>query len=96
MVLLLLGIFGYRAGEQTTVQGWIALLAFGIVIYIFGAAADLWHMPRRLEFLLSPDAQALVVVLLIFGLVVWFITKEDKTQAEGIVEKVGQWLGRKR
>ncbi len=94
MVLLLIGIFGWKVGgEGTTIQGWIALIAFLVVGYIFGAAADLWHIPDRLSFLLSPDTQALIVVFLIFGLVVWFITKEEKESAgEGALKSLGKTM----
>jgi hypothetical protein len=95
MVLLLIGIFGWKVGgEGTSIQGWIALIAFLIVIYIFGAAADMWHIPDRLSFMLNPDTQALIVVLLIFGLVVWFITKEEKESAgESALKSFGKTVG---
>ncbi|MBI4149898.1 hypothetical protein HY488_00680 [Candidatus Woesearchaeota archaeon] len=95
MVLILIGLFGWSVGgEGTSIQGWIAFLAFLAVVYIFGAAADLWHIPNRLNFLLNPDTQALIVVLLIFGIVVWFITKEEKESAgEGALKSLGKTLG---
>src|SRR3989344_6860080 len=80
MVLVLIGVFGWKVGgEHTSIQGWLALIMFLLVVYIFGAAANLWHMPTTLNFLLSPDTRALTIVLFVFGLVVWFITIDDET-----------------
>lgn len=91
MVLLLLGIFGWSVGgEQTSIQGWIAFLAFLLVVYIFGAAANLWHLPNRFSFLADPNTQALIIVLLIFGLVVWFITNEEESAGEGAMRSLGK------
>jgi len=90
MVLILLGLFGWSVGgEGTSIQGWIAVLSFIAVVYIFGAAADLWHIPNWLGWLHDPDAQALVVVLLIFGLVVWFVTKDDESAGESALKSLG-------
>jgi len=93
MVLLLIGIFGWKVGgEGTSIQGWIALISFLAVVYIFGAAANLWQIPYFLGFLLNPDTQALIVVLLIFGLVVWFITKEDESSGEKATRSLGHTI----
>lgn len=95
MVLLLLGIFGWPVGgEGTSLQGWIAFAAFAAVVYIFGSAANLWNMPDWLSFLRNPDTQALIIVLLIFGLVVWFITKEeDESHGESALRSLGKTFG---
>ncbi len=98
MVLLLIGIFGWSiGGEGTPFSGVIALLAFIAVIYIFGAAANFWRIPSWLNVLERPDTQALVVVIFIFGLIVWFITKEEepKTTGEGILEQIGKVITKK-
>ncbi len=98
MVLLLIGVFGWRVGgEGTSISGVIALLAFIAVAYIFGAAANFWRIPSWLSVLEHPDTQALVVVILIFGLIVWFITKEEEPKAEGesILEQIGKAITKK-
>lgn len=79
MVLLLVGIFGVGPmWEGSSVSGGIALLAFIAVVYIFGAAADFWPSVTWLNWLDDPDTQSLIVVVLVFALIVWFITKEPK------------------
>jgi len=47
-------------------------------IFVFGSAAHWWELPQWLGFALDADTQALVVVILVFAIMIWFITKEDK------------------
>lgn len=91
MGLLIIGLLGKRfeLGEGS-LSGWIALAAFAIIIFIFGAAANWWQMPRWLDVLNNPDTVALVIVILAFAIIIWFITKEDKPGQKGIYEKVGE------
>jgi len=96
MVILLLGIFGAGTSwKGSSITGVIALIAFIAVIYIFGAAAELWGINNRIGFLSDPDVQALVVVILVFGILVWFITKEEKTQGRGMFESLGDLFSKK-
>jgi hypothetical protein len=84
-LLLLVGIWG--SGVEfggTSLSGWIVIFSILAVIAIFGGAAG-WFgaMPRWLSFMNNPDTQALVVIILVFGLVIWFITKEPKKAEAG-------------
>jgi hypothetical protein len=82
MGLLIIGILGKRfelAGNS--LSGWIALGAFGVVVWIFGASAQWWSLPGFLDFVLAnQDLTALVLVILVFSIVIWFITKEPETE----------------
>ncbi len=83
MLLLILGVWGHRITlANSSLSGLIALLSFLAVIWIFGAAAEWWYLPGWwwTQALLDPDTQALVVTILIFAIVIWFITKEEKTE----------------
>jgi len=94
MVLLLIGIFGWKVGGAgTSISGIIALIAFIVVVYIFGAAANIWRIPTRWAWLHDPDTQAIILVLLVFGILVWFITKEEDTAGESMVKKIGETMG---
>ncbi len=85
MVLLLLGLFGAKVSGN--VSGGIALVAFIVVAYVFGAAAGYWQVSPWFTFLEDPDTQALIIILLVFGLVVTFITGgEKKTAGEGMLK----------
>lgn len=99
MVLLMIGIFGWKVGgEGTPLSGGIVLLAFVAVFFIFGAAANFWIIPPWLFMLRNPDTQALVVVILIFGIIVWFITKEEepRTKGEGMLKAIGEQFFQKK
>ena len=91
MLLLLIGLLG---GEVkwlgTSISGWIALVCFLIILYIFGRAAGWWSggLPNWLRWLDNPDTQAIIIILLIFGIIVWFITKDERMQ-EGTFLKRG-------
>ena len=78
MLLILVGVFGNEwdiAG--TGFASWIAFLSFGIVTYIFGTSAGWFnYWPNWLGWLDDPNTQALVVILLVFGLLIRFVTKE--------------------
>ncbi|MEK6809688.1 MAG: hypothetical protein AABY40_03365 [Nanoarchaeota archaeon] len=74
MVLLLMGIFG--ADFTAAAAPWIAIISLGFVAYIFGASLGLWRGPYDIFYWWSSDVTELLIVLLIFGLVVWFIVKE--------------------
>ena len=102
MLLLIIGIMG---GEVkwigSSISGWIAIVSLLIVIYIFGRAAG-WFaggLPRGLWWLDDPNTQAFIVIILVFGVIVWYITKDDsakKNNAFGeITENIGKLFGGK-
>lgn len=74
MLLLLMGIFGTHFSQKAV--PFIAIVAIGFVVYIFGASLNLWTSPSSTFYWWSDETTELVIVLLIFGLVVYFITKE--------------------
>jgi hypothetical protein len=79
-VLLLLGIFGKTPNMNENVGGFIAIVIVLAVGVIFGISAGWFgsNLPYWLWFLYDRQFQSLIVTILIFGLVIWFITKEDK------------------
>lgn len=90
MALIILGVMGNRVElGNNSLSGWIAILAFGVILFIFGNAAGWWYRPGWLEFLDNPDVMALVIVVLVFAIIIWFITKEDKQHETGMWNKVG-------
>ena len=81
LVILIVGLFA--GGEMTGyTSGGIVVAAFIIVIYIFGASAGWWQMAGWLDFLSDPDTQAVIIVLLVFAIVIWFITREKESSGE--------------
>jgi len=99
MVLLVIGLLG---GEVrwlgTSVSGWIAIISFLVVLYIFGRATG-WpgftrQMPEWLRWLDNPDTQAFVVIILVFGILIWFITKDDTDKKSNILTRVTEDVGK--
>ncbi len=83
MVLLIFGIWGSKVKlGSNSLSGIIALFAFASVVYIFGSAAGWWILPNWLYVLQDPDTQALVITVLIFAIIIWFITKGDDKEGK--------------
>ena len=75
MALLIIGMLGRRfqlAGGS--LSGWIAFAAFGMIVYIFGNAARWWDSPAWLYFLNDSETVTLIIAILIFAILIWFIT----------------------
>ena len=83
MVLLLIGMFNKDFDLSKGFGGFIAFASIGAVIVIFGVASEWFGMGGRnyywLRWLYDPNTQALLVALLIFGALIYFITKEEST-----------------
>jgi len=93
MVLLLMGIFG--ADFSAAAAPFIAIVSLAFVAYIFGASLGLWRGPYDIFYWWSSDITELMIVLLIFGLVVWFIVKEpSKPGDRGVIGKMLDEFGR--
>ena len=94
MLMLLLGIWGTEINwVGGTITGWIALISFIVVVYIFGAAANVWYYVPWLYWLTDPNTQALILIILVFAILVWFITKEPSTTKEGgLIKNIGSFL----
>jgi hypothetical protein len=92
MVLLLLGIFGTEFSDKA--MPFIAIVAISFVVYIFGASLGFWRGPYEVFYWWSSDVTELMVVLAIFGLTVWFITKDDtpKAGAKSTLETLKEFL----
>lgn len=95
MLLLLMGIFGTDFSK--TAAPIIALVALGFVVYIFGASLNLWNGPYDAFSWWTPDVTELLIVILVFGLIVWFITREPgaDTPGKGIMEGIAKLFEKK-
>lgn len=93
MLLILMGIFGSRFTDQAI--PWVAMVAIGFVGYIFGAALGLWTSPSDTFYWWTAEVTELLIIILVFGLVVWFITKEPKKEGEkSALGKIGDVVGK--
>ena len=87
--LILVGIFIPNFSLGGGMGGFLALASLAVVGYIFGVAGG-WWTSGSLEFLSNPDMQVLVVILLVFGLVIFMITSESPF--ENIGTKIKNFL----
>ena len=70
------------------VMGWIVILAFLTVAYIFAMSAGWGGLPS-LYWLQDPQTQATLIVILVFGILMWMITKSPKKDGS---KKLGEGL----
>ncbi len=89
MLLLLMGIFGTNFSAAAAPI--IALISIGFVAYIVGASLNLWNGPYDVFSWWSPEVTELIIILLIFGVIIWFITKDEKSTGEKALGNV--WKG---
>jgi hypothetical protein len=100
MFLLVLGIFGKDVSFiGTSLSGWAVIFSLIAVVAIFGNAAGWYVLPEFLYFLNNPQIQSLVVVILVFGVVIAFITGEpdddEGRKLSDAMEDIGEVLGRR-
>jgi len=94
---LIIGLFGAKASWKGPLTGVISLVALLTVGYIFGNAAG-WFIntPTWLSWLDDPDTQALLIVLAIFILVIYLITKkpsDDSADGDSSTKKLFNSIG---
>lgn len=80
--LIILGTFGvsFKPGDKSPIASLIWVGSLGAILYIFGSAAGWgWSIPNWLGFLQDPDTQALLIIIIVFGAIIYFITKPERT-----------------
>jgi len=83
-ILLVLMMIGLVGGETNKISGWIAwVVTIAIGILLLSIISAIWPSIPIVKYLFA-DASlvALVIVILVFGLIVWFVTKEPLSEAE--------------
>jgi len=83
MVMLLLGMLGGKIDLPGSPFGnWVMLAAIVIVFYVFALSANWFETPGWLGWLDDRTNQAVLLILLVFGIVIAYVTGKDKTAAE--------------
>lgn len=92
MVILIVGLFGGKPEWGSSLSGWVAFLATLVVFYIFGRSAGWFtYLPNWLYWLDNPDTQAMILIVAVFAIVIYFITKEPAQPGEkGTMTKFGE------
>ena len=86
-LLILIGVFGQdMVMLGVTMPGWIMIISLGIILWIFGGAAGWWSsgFDQFLEENFGSEAVAVVIMLLVFGVVIAWITTESKEEKMGL------------
>ena len=86
MLMLILGLFGADLTLMDyPLSNWVAIAAVAIVGYVFGAAAGWWGDSGRRVYnylgLNDPNTTFGIILLLVFGVVLYFIVKEPDAGA---------------
>jgi hypothetical protein len=83
MLLILIGLFGGEAKWMgSSLSGWIAIVAFIIILIIFGGAAGWWGTWNWFYDLFGAETVAIIVMILIFAVIVWWITRGEGKETE--------------
>jgi hypothetical protein len=92
MVMLLLGVFGQKFSAKF--NPFIVIIALGFVIFIFGSSLELWNSPQQTFSWWSDELTELMIIILVFGVVIWFITKnpDDKINWKEKWKNVGEYI----
>jgi len=92
-LLVLLGLFAHeKVFLGVTAPGWIAFVSFIIILVIFGGAAGWWQsgFGYWLENTFGSDAMAILIMILVFGLVIAWITTDSKgAESSASAERLG-------
>ncbi|MBW2987520.1 hypothetical protein KY336_03120 [Candidatus Woesearchaeota archaeon] len=96
MLLLILGLFGSKFELMSTpLATWVTGAAVIIIGYIFLASAGyVRQLPRSLQFLSDPSNQAVLIIILVFAIVIWFVVREPPaTRPTKFEESLNKWWG---
>lgn len=76
LVLMMIGLVGGETGKKSGWMAWIVTIAIGILLLSIISA--IWpSIPILKYFVADASLLALLIVILVFGLIVWFVTKDD-------------------
>ena len=85
-LLVMIGVFGQDSVMLgLSMPGWIAFFSFIVIIIIFGGAAGWWSgsFGSTLENFFGTEAIAVAVMLLVFGIIIAWVTSEGKGHGAG-------------
>lgn len=92
-VLLMLGVWGKEVDiAGSSVGGWITMLSMLIVFILFGSAANWFQLPNFLNFLDDPETKSLLIIILVFGAIISWVTKDDK-ETDTSKKSIGDLFG---
>jgi len=102
-LMILLGVFAHdRLLFGASAPGWVAIFSFVSILIIFGSAAGWWvpDLSNWLNNVFGADALAVFIMLLVFGVIIAFVTggggdREKIGAMEHIKRLVPDFFGKK-
>jgi hypothetical protein len=94
--MILAGIVGVNIAGKSF-AGLFVLISLIAVVAIFGAALGWWESGWFYN-MFGEETVAIVVMILVFGLIIWFITSGDKSRGQELgagVKKFFDWMAGK-
>lgn len=96
MVLILIGVFAHdKVFLGLTMPGWIGFFSIVAIIFIFLSSAGILQngILNAFEQFFGSEALKIVIIILVFGIIIAFITGSGSDEKAGILSKVGVNLG---
>lgn len=84
-LLILIGVFGQeKVFLGLSMPGWIAFFSFAVIVIVFGGAAGWWsgYFGQTLEQFVGAESIAVVIMLLVFGIIIAWVTSDSKESDE--------------
>ena len=91
-LMILIGVFAHdRVMLGVTAPGWIGFLSVVTLVFIFGSSAGWWTsgVMDWLDSIFGSDILAIVIMLLVFGIIIAFVTGGGETEKRGAAERLG-------
>lgn len=96
-LMILIGVFAHdRLMLGLTAPGWVGLFSIVTLIFIFGSAAGWWQtgVLTWLDNIFGSDVLAIVIMLLVFGIIIAFVTGGGEAEKTGgAAQRLGINLG---
>src|SRR3989338_9236719 len=96
-LMILIGVFAHdRIMLGLTAPGWVGLFSIVTLVFIFGSAAGWWQtgILQWLEDIFGSDIVAVAIMLLVFGIIIAFVTGGGEHEKVGALNRVGIDLGK--
>ena len=90
-LMILLGVFAHdRLFFGVAAPGWVAIFSIITLVVIFGSAANWWTpgFMDKLERMFGTDILAIVIMVLIFGIIIAFVTGGGERDQVGAWERI--------
>jgi hypothetical protein len=95
LLMVLVGLVSGKeqSGSSSLILGLAGILGVVLLVVVFWRALFPYSTPTWLSFLDDPSIQALIIILVVFGLIVWFVTKEPNDGKGKGMENVRKGFG---